>query len=985
MSITIDADVDVTLVVERVTRVAVPVGDHVPAWASFPRGFFYLAEKGAAGDGETDDADAVQDAFDDSGDTAIDGAFKTYLIKSSITGLQSNTTIQNATLDFSQNVDSRGLDIGGTLGTYVNLTSDTLVETNIVNVSSTSSFAVDQLVFIISNTLWAAGVAYGQYGRVKAIASATQMTLYENVRMSFLTSASAQIAPITPLRNVHFKNVKFIGAGTGGKTGVYVSYGENVTFDAACEFYNFDAVGLVFNRGFKCLALGSKFRRATNSGTGYGLSIAHGCYKCSAIAVESEDLRHTVTISGGQGINISTLGMGCQIASSKDAGLDSHSSSLDTMFIGNIINMSAEVSGASSHDGIISEGAHTTISGNTVRGAKGVGIYYQPLLKSGAKGSAIIASNKIEMADLGYGTGALGSCIYVLVPSGDSVDIDGLTISDNLLGGGINNPGKTNGIYIFAQRDGSTIANLSIDNNRATNLLSGIPLWIRAGVNATIRSGNISGNGLLTDIATRAFYILAADSGALISDLTGQGNHMQSTQYGMRILATDGAITNLRFGVNGYTDITYDNTISAEGNVTEYVFADAANAPPATVSAATGSISAYTDSYLFNRGSDITLTLPVPPQKGGSPLYLTNQQAQRVLSASANVIPLGSSTPGTRILSPIAGQSVRLQSARDSSNWIVMSSSQPEALVWNFMIPSLPALSAYTCASAAWFFDATLDLVEASIDEVRFAYNPATGLLQGLLNEPAAENTIRNSSGTGAIAGTPGTAPTNWSIETSEHGITREIIGSSSVDGIKYCAIRYYGTPSATSNLLISADQTTQVPAVAGQTFTASWFLGLAGTGTGLTNVQLQTSIREYDSGVVVAASSSGILTPTSDDLRGQETSFMRTLSNVNTNSVMSFLVLSYTSGSPIDVTLLVGEANLVEASVATSPVVTAGAAVTRDAGALTLRLPNGAYNIDITRLSGQTNLTGVVVSANTYSVPTSSSPVQKIVAREVE
>jgi hypothetical protein len=46
----------------------------------------------------------------------------------------------------------------------------------------------------------------------------------------------------------------------------------------------------------------------------------------------------------------------------------------------------------------------------------------------------------------------------------------------------------------------------------------------------------------------------------------------------------------------------------------------------------------------------------------------------------------------------------------------------------------------------------------------------------------------------GAVAGTPGTAPTNWSLGTSNGGISREIVGVGVEDGISYVDIRWYGT-----------------------------------------------------------------------------------------------------------------------------------------------------------------------------------------------
>lgn len=52
----------------------------------------------------------------------------------------------------------------------------------------------------------------------------------------------------------------------------------------------------------------------------------------------------------------------------------------------------------------------------------------------------------------------------------------------------------------------------------------------------------------------------------------------------------------------------------------------------------------------------------------------------------------------------------------------------------------------------------------------------ASGAPLGLLVEPQRTNSIRNNSMQGAVAGTPGTPPTNWTMGTA-NGISREILG----------------------------------------------------------------------------------------------------------------------------------------------------------------------------------------------------------------
>ena len=91
---------------------------------------------------------------------------------------------------------------------------------------------------------------------------------------------------------------------------------------------------------------------------------------------------------------------------------------------------------------------------------------------------------------------------------------------------------------------------------------------------------------------------------------------------------------------------------------------------PVIVNAATYTL-LVTDFSLRITTTNCTLTLPVATSYPGRILYISNITANSLISASSNVIPLGSSTPGTAILPATAGKFVMLQS--DSLNyWVVL-------------------------------------------------------------------------------------------------------------------------------------------------------------------------------------------------------------------------------------------------------------------------------------------------------------------------
>jgi hypothetical protein len=71
-------------------------------------------------------------------------------------------------------------------------------------------------------------------------------------------------------------------------------------------------------------------------------------------------------------------------------------------------------------------------------------------------------------------------------------------------------------------------------------------------------------------------------------------------------------------------------------------------------------------------GSSCTVTLPAASSWGGRSVVFKNLQAQTLVSASSNVVPIGSASPGTSILPASVGAWATLVS--DGTNWVVMQS-----------------------------------------------------------------------------------------------------------------------------------------------------------------------------------------------------------------------------------------------------------------------------------------------------------------------
>ncbi len=80
------------------------------------------------------------------------------------------------------------------------------------------------------------------------------------------------------------------------------------------------------------------------------------------------------------------------------------------------------------------------------------------------------------------------------------------------------------------------------------------------------------------------------------------------------------------------------------------------------------------ETWLINNksGSTCIVTLPAPTSNVGRILYFQNYQAQLLVSASANVIPIEGGAASTSILLAVAGQTATLVS--NGTNWVMTQS-----------------------------------------------------------------------------------------------------------------------------------------------------------------------------------------------------------------------------------------------------------------------------------------------------------------------
>ena len=259
-----------------------------------------------------------------------------------------------------------------------------------------------------------------------------------------------------------------------------------------------------------------------------------------------------------------------------------------------------------------------------------------------------------------------------------------------------------------------------------------------------------------------------------------------------------------------------------------------------------------------------------------------------------------------------------------------------------------PAIT-FTRASGATYFDANGDLQTAANDEARFDHSQdgaASSL--GLLIEEARTNSLRNSQGGGStngVIGSGGAAPTNWTINANANGVTSEVIGTGTENGLAYIDVKVSGTPTANGSVNVGFESTSQVVAANGQTWTLSAFVKLQSGSTANATTSVAVRGRLVGGGAVAGQTSETTITPTSANLNSQRFLATITFSNATVERVWPPLTVSYTEALAIDITLRIAAPQLEQGAFPTSYIPTTTAAATRSADSAVVTPISSFYN----------------------------------------
>lgn len=244
---------------------------------------------------------------------------------------------------------------------------------------------------------------------------------------------------------------------------------------------------------------------------------------------------------------------------------------------------------------------------------------------------------------------------------------------------------------------------------------------------------------------------------------------------------------------------------------------------------------------------------------------------------------------------------------------------------------SLDSRITFTRASTATYFNNLGVLTTAGSGVPRFDYNPSTLQPRGLLIEEQRTNSIRNNTMQGAVAGTPGTAPTNWTASVvTTTGLTTSVVGTGTESGITYIDLNLAGTASGAGSFTVQFEANGIITASSGQTWAGSVYWKIAGGSyNGLSGGALRVDER---AGGFLATKTLVNADPTTAALSSQRISGSAALTNASTTNIVPYIRFSIANGAAIDITLRIGLPQLELGAFATSVIPTTTTALTRNA-----------------------------------------------------
>lgn len=188
------------------------------------------------------------------------------------------------------------------------------------------------------------------------------------------------------------------------------------------------------------------------------------------------------------------------------------------------------------------------------------------------------------------------------------------------------------------------------------------PTWASPAYTGTVTSVSVvSANGFAGTVANASTTPAITLTTSITGLLYGNGTALAATTVSAPLSYSAGtlSIPVATSSANGYLSSTDWSTFNNKQSVS------------APVTKTADFTVAATDLWLINNksGSTCTTTLPTASSYSGRVLHFQNYQAQALVSASSNVVPLAGGAAGTSILLASSGDSATLVS--DGTNWLM--------------------------------------------------------------------------------------------------------------------------------------------------------------------------------------------------------------------------------------------------------------------------------------------------------------------------
>ena len=241
------------------------------------------------------------------------------------------------------------------------------------------------------------------------------------------------------------------------------------------------------------------------------------------------------------------------------------------------------------------------------------------------------------------------------------------------------------------------------------------------------------------------------------------------------------------------------------------------------------------------------------------------------------------------------------------------------------------SLVTFTRASDGAFVDSAGARQTAATNVPCFDHNPTTGESLGLLIEEQRTNSIRNNTMVGAVAGTPGTLPTNWTSSVGS-GILLNVIGTGTESDITYIDAQFVGTSTASGQVSLRFEGTATMPASAATVYTGSCYVRTVAGSTANVNNVIQQLVARNSGGSNIGEQTTSMtssLSASSIRINRQANTFT---TPALTTSIQHDVRIDFSNAVAINITLRIGLPQLEQGAFVTSPILTSTAAATRSA-----------------------------------------------------